>query len=106
RRRAAEAVEPAADPAEATRLARVAARRANQSALGLALAFAAGQLLFPSHWAWTVVTAFTVSVGARSRGEVLVKSVERFAGALAGTTAATLATGALTGHTGVAVTVI
>jgi hypothetical protein len=114
RRRAAEAVEPpvepavepAADPAEATRLARVAARRANQSALGLALAFAAGQLLFPSHWAWTVVTAFTVSVGARSRGEVLVKSVERFAGALAGTTAATLATGALTGHTGVAVAVI
>ncbi len=110
RRRAAEAAEPAAnpaaDPAEATRIARVAARRANQSALGLALAFAAGQLLFPAHWTWTVVTAFTVSVGARSRGEVLVKSVERFAGALAGTTVATLAVGALTGSTGLAVAMI
>jgi hypothetical protein len=106
RRRSAEAGQPPADPAEATRLARVAGRRANQSALGLALAFAAGQLLFPAHWSWTVVTAFTVSVGAGSRGEVLVKSVERFAGALAGTTAATLAAGALTGHPGLAVAVI
>jgi hypothetical protein len=102
----AEAVEPAADRAEATRVARVAARRANQSALGLTLAFAAGQLLFPAHWTWTVITAFTVSVGARSRGEVLVKSVERFAGALAGTTVATLAAGALTGNAGLAVAVI
>src|SRR5205823_2889776 len=106
RRRAAEAVEPAADPAEATRVARVAGRRANQSALGLALAFAAGQLLFPAHWTWTVVTAFTMSVGARSRGEVLVKSIERFAGALAGTTVATLAAGALAANTGLAVAVI
>jgi Fusaric acid resistance protein-like len=106
RRRTAEAGPPPADPAEATRLARVAGRRANQSALGLALAFAAGQLLFPAHWSWTVVTAFTVSVGARSRGEVLVKSVERFAGALAGTTAATLAAGALVGHPGLSVAVI
>jgi hypothetical protein len=64
-------------------------RLAAQSATALVLAFAAGQLLFPVHWPWTVVTVITVSFGARSRGEVVVKSLQRLAGALAATSLVT-----------------
>ncbi|MET8140034.1 FUSC family protein [Sphaerisporangium sp. NPDC005288] len=73
-------------------------RLAAQSALALALAFTAGHLLFPAHWPWTVVTALVVTIGARSRGHVLHKGAQRFAGALAGAGTATLIAGPVTGH--------
>jgi hypothetical protein len=89
----------AAPPRPPGRRTSVHVRFAAQSALGLALAFAATQALFPDHWAWAILTAFAVSGGARSRGDVLLRSGERLVGAVAGTVAATLLAGALGGHT-------
>jgi hypothetical protein len=66
--------------------------RGTRSALSLALAFILGQSLFPDHWAWTVIAAFTIGVSARTRGDVLLKSAQRLGGALLGTVAATLLT--------------
>ncbi len=68
-------------------------RLAFQTAVGLVLAFLIGQLCFSPRWTWTVVSAFTVGAGARSRGDVMVKGVERLAGALAGTVIATVVAG-------------
>jgi uncharacterized membrane protein YccC len=74
-------------------------RIAGQSALGLALAFATSQALFPHRWTWAIVTAFAVSGGARSRGHVLLRSGERLVGAVGGTVVATVVAGSLGGHT-------
>jgi hypothetical protein len=68
----------------------VRTRLALQSTTAVALAFAAGQLLFGNHWPWTVITVLTVSLRATSRGEVAVTAAERLLGALAGTATATL----------------
>jgi hypothetical protein len=81
-------------------------RIAAQSSLGLALAFATSQWLFPHRWAWAIVTAFAVSGGARSRGHVLLRSGERLVGALTGTALATLLAATLAGHTVASVTAI
>ena len=81
----------------------VYARYATQSATALALAFLAGQTLFGRHWPWTVLTVLTVSLGARTRGEVILKAVQRLAGAAAATVAATLLVTVVRGHTGVTV---
>ncbi|MFC6083543.1 FUSC family protein [Sphaerisporangium aureirubrum] len=69
-----------------------------QAAIALGLAFTAGHLLFPAHWSWTVVTALVVTIGARSRGHVLHKGVQRFGGALVGAVSATLIAGPLHDH--------
>jgi uncharacterized membrane protein YccC len=74
-------------------------RIAAQSALGLGLAFATSQWLFPDRWGWAIVTAFAVSGAARSRGHVLLRSGERLAGAVTGTILATLLAASLGGHT-------
>lgn len=68
----------------------VATRMALQMAVALALAFTIGMLLFPTHWPWTVLTAFIVCSGAVGRGDAIYKALLRLAGAIAGTLAAAI----------------
>jgi hypothetical protein len=68
---------------------RVHVWRGVQSALALTAAFAIGQTVFAEHWAWTVISAYTVGAAARSRGDALLKGVHRTLGALGGTLVAT-----------------
>jgi hypothetical protein len=86
--------------------ARVHVWRGARSAVSLALAFLLGQTLFPDHWPWAVVAAFTIGVSARTRGDVLLKGAQRILGALVGTIGATLLTVVVAGHRGVAVLLI
>ena len=68
-------------------------RMAVQMAVAVGAAFAAGRLIWPSHWTWTVLTAFIVCSGARSRGDVMHKGALRIVGAGAGTILGTLIAG-------------
>ena len=77
-----------------------------QLAAAMAAAFAAGHLAFPHHWAWTVITAFVVCSGARSRGDVVHRSGLRVTGAFAGAVTGTLAAHLVAGEPLLAVTVI
>jgi hypothetical protein len=61
-----------------------------QLAAAMAAAFAAGHLAFAHHWTWTVITAFVVCSGARSRGDVVHRSGLRVTGAFAGAVTGTL----------------
>ena len=67
-------------------------RMAAQMAVSIALSFAVGFVLFPTHWGWAVLTAFIVCSGALGRGDALYKAVLRLIGALAGTVAASVFT--------------
>ena len=60
-------------------------RMALQMATALALSFAVGDLAFPSHWSWVVLTAFIVNSGNRGRQDVVYKSALRVLGAAGGT---------------------
>jgi Fusaric acid resistance protein-like len=74
-------------------------RMAAQMATGLAAASVAGHLLFGPRWAWTLLSAYLVASGNRSRGDVVHKAGLRVVGALFGTLGATLVGGALpSGH--------
>jgi hypothetical protein len=64
-------------------------RMSAQMGTALALAFVAGHLWFTDHWPWVVLTAFIVCSGARGRGDVVFKGVQRGFGAAAGTVVAT-----------------
>jgi hypothetical protein len=97
---------PPLPPSRRTRRLSPTVRVALQSSLGLALAFATSQWLFPDRWGWAIVTAFAVSGGARSRGHVLLRSGERLLGAVTGTILATLLAVTLAGHTVASVTAI
>lgn len=77
-----------------------------QLAAAMALAFAAGHLLFPHHWTWTVITAFVVCSAARARGDVVHRSALRISGALAGAVTGTLAAHLVAGTPPAAVAVI
>ena len=61
-----------------------------QMGVAVGVAFAAGRLIWPSHWTWTVLTAFIVCSGARSRGDVIHKGALRILGAGVGTVLGTL----------------
>lgn len=61
-----------------------------QLTLGLVVAYALGQWLFPAHWPWAVLSCYVVHSGSRGRGDVVHKGLLRLAGALVGTVAATL----------------
>ena len=63
-------------------------RMALQMATALAASFGVGELLFPAHWSWIVLTAFIVNSGNRGRQDVVYKSALRVLGAAAGTVAA------------------
>jgi hypothetical protein len=75
-------------PSTTPAAARVHVWRGVQSALALTLAFAIGQGVFGEHWAWTVISAYTVGATARSRGDALLKGAHRTLGALGGTVVA------------------
>jgi uncharacterized membrane protein YccC len=90
---------PGRGPAPTTRLAL-------QLATAMATAFVLGRLLFPERWNWTVITAFVICVGARSRGDVVCQSGRRLVGALAGALSATLTTHVTDGHPRLGVVVI
>jgi uncharacterized membrane protein YccC len=94
-------VDPADAPSSSART-----RLALQSTIAVMLGFIAGQLLFPTHWPWTVITVMTVSLVARSRGEVLVRSGQRLAGAALATAVATPLAAAVAPHRPLAVAVI
>ncbi|MHA6762135.1 FUSC family protein [Streptacidiphilus sp. PAMC 29251] len=64
---------------------RVSTRMALQMAVSLAAAFVAGHLFFGVHWQWTVLSAMVVNTGTVGRGDVVLKGVERTAGAIGGT---------------------
>jgi hypothetical protein len=66
-------------------------RMAIQMAIALAAGFALGDILFPGHTSWVVLTAFIVCSGNRGRADVLYKSGLRIVGAVIGTTAASAA---------------
>jgi uncharacterized membrane protein YccC len=72
----------------------------------MAAAFAAGHLLFPHRWTWTVVTAFVVCSAARGPGDVVHRSGMRIAGAFAGAVTGTLIARLVTGDHPLAVAVI
>jgi len=79
----------AAEEEPSTAPPRIHVWRGVQSALALTVAFAIGQTVFTEHWAWTVISAYTVGTAARSRGDALLKGVHRTVGALGGTLVAT-----------------
>jgi Fusaric acid resistance protein-like len=64
-------------------------RMSAQMGTALALAFVAGHLWYPNHWPWVVLTAFIVCSGARGRGDVVFKGVQRAFGAAVGTVVGT-----------------
>lgn len=96
----------AAPAAPARKGMRPGTRMALQMAVALACAFVVGRTLWPDHWAWTVLTAFLVCSGARSRGDVLVKGVWRTIGASAGTVVAGAVAGSFGPRSDAAVVVI
>ncbi|WP_333771933.1 FUSC family protein, partial [Streptomyces sp. IBSBF 2435] len=65
-------------------------RLSAQLTVAMAAAFAAGHLVFPHHWTWTVITAFVVCSAARARGDVVHRSGLRVAGAFTGAVTGTL----------------
>ncbi|WP_238012787.1 FUSC family protein [Dactylosporangium sp. AC04546] len=75
--------------------ARVHLARGVQAGVALAAAFLVGQSVFGDHWAWTVISAYTVGAAARSRGDAILKGIHRTVGAVGGTVAATLLAGAV-----------
>jgi uncharacterized membrane protein YccC len=87
--RRAQAPDPPARPRPSDREGRPrriepTTKLALQTAVGLTLAFAIGQNCFSPRWTWTVISAYTVGAGARSRGDVLLRGTERVLGALGG----------------------
>ena len=81
-------------------------KMALQMAVALGTAFFAGRELWPTHWSWTVLTAFIVCSAARSRGDVLLKGVLRVVGAAIGTIVATEAAGSFGPHADMPVVLI
>jgi uncharacterized membrane protein YccC len=65
-------------------------RMAIQLAIALAASFVLGDILFPGHTTWVVLTAFIVCSANRGRADVLYKSGLRIVGAAIGTTVASL----------------
>ncbi|MFI6348697.1 FUSC family protein [Streptomyces sp. NPDC050560] len=84
-RRTGTAALAAAPARRAGRRVAPADRLALHMALALTAAFVVGRALWPGHWNWVVLTAFIVCSGARGRGDVVLKGVERAVGAAAGT---------------------
>ncbi|GAA2343558.1 hypothetical protein GCM10010170_028570 [Dactylosporangium salmoneum] len=99
-------VQPAEEELPSTAAPRIHAWRAAQSALALTLAFTIGQTVFGEHWAWTVISAYTVGAAARSRGDALLKGAHRTLGALGGTAVATCLTLLIGDHRQVAVALL
>lgn len=59
-------------------------RQTAQVAVAAGLSIVAGSLISGQRWYWALIAAFIVGIGAGSRGEALVKGVQRLGGTLAG----------------------
>ena len=71
-------------PESAGRPLHIAERMALQMFVALGLAFVIGMNVFPTHWAWVVLTAFIVCSGTVSRGDAVYKGLMRLGGAIGG----------------------
>lgn len=71
-------------------LKRPATRRGLQLSLAVGVSIVLGQWLFPRDSHWVVLSAFVIGAGAVSRGHVVMKGLERFLGAIAGTVIASV----------------
>ncbi|MEV0405203.1 FUSC family protein [Actinoallomurus sp. NPDC050550] len=96
--RPAAAFPPVPAPASGSRRLSASTRMSLQMGAAVGAGFAAGHLLFPQHWAWSVLTAFVVCSGARGRADVVHKGVLRTVGAAAGTAVATMIAGTFGPH--------
>ena len=59
-------------------------RQTVQLAVGAGLAIIVGTMLSQQRWYWALIAAFIVGIGAGSRGEAIVKGLQRLAGTLLG----------------------
>ena len=74
------------------------AARATTAAL---LSMVGGHVVSPDRWFWAVLTAYLLFINVRSRGETIVKGVQRIWGALAGLAVGLLISFAFAGHAGI-----
>ncbi len=65
-------------------LERAEIRQTIQVAVAAALAIVVGTMISGHRWYWALIAAFIVGIGAGSRGEALVKGLQRLAGTFAG----------------------
>jgi hypothetical protein len=81
---------PRLDRTPSTSPLHISTRMALQMLVALGLAFAIGMAVFPTHWAWVVLTAFIVCNGTISRGDAIYKGLMRLGGAAGGATLAAM----------------
>src|SRR5690348_3179399 len=77
-------------------------RQALQATAGVAAAIAIGALISGHRWYWAVIAAFIVGTGVGSRGEAMIKALQRLAGTLAGIVMGMLLASAVSSHTDLA----
>lgn len=87
-------------------LQRPSVRNALQAGVGVGLAIALGHLVSGRRWYWAVIAAFIIGAGVQSRGEALVKGLQRTAGTLAGIAAGIGVATAVSGHTELALILV
>lgn len=87
-------------------LQKPAVRDALQAGAGVGLAMALGHLVSGQRWYWAVIAAFIVGAGVQSRGEALVKGLQRAAGTFAGIGAGIALATAVSGHTDLAMVLV
>ncbi|MBV8612617.1 MAG: FUSC family protein [Acetobacteraceae bacterium] len=73
-------------------------RAAIQVGLASLLAIVAGEFLSPQRWYWAIITVFIMFTGTQSRGDVLIKGVQRAVGTIVGVAAGILVATAASGH--------
>lgn len=96
---AAQAVGPQqAAPAAMQPPGPLAWRLATRVTLAAGLAMAGGMALSPNRWFWAVMTVYVVFLNARSRGDTILKGLQRLAGTLFGIVSGLLLATALSGH--------
>ena len=76
-----------------------AARQALQNALSVGLAIGIGSLVSSRRWYWAAIAAFIVGTGINSRGEGLVKALQRLVGTIVGIVVGLYLGSLVSGHT-------
>ena len=79
-------------------LQRTEIRQTVQVAVGAALAIVAGTLISGQRWYWALIAAFIVGISANSRGEAIIKGLQRVAGTLGGVMVGIALATLLSGH--------
>lgn len=81
-------------------------RRAIQSAIAATLAIAFGSLISGQRWYWALITTFIVGIGVGSRGEALIKALQRSLGTITGILIGLLLGSAVHGHSNLTLALI